>query len=271
MIEKNFAQHTLLQKEDRYNIRAVGRALRLLSLLSDGRPRTLTELSEEIGINSSTTFRLLTTLARHSYVARDGQMQEYRLGISCLELARAYQESSDIRRVALPELERLRDETKETVHLAVLDKMEVVYIEKLHGLHAIGIMHSQVGGRAPAHCTGLGKVLLAYADPGLVRSYYTQTGLPCFSDATIGNVDSLLKHLQEIRSQGYALDLGEHEAEVRCVAAPIFGMSGKVLAAISVSGPASRMQALETQTALIQNTMAAASMISSRIGFRATS
>jgi len=259
----------LLQREDRYNIRAVGRALRLLSLLSDGKPRTLTKLSEEISINSSTTFRLLTTLACHNYVERDSQIPAYRLGIACLELTRAYQESSDIRRIALSELERLRDETKETVHLAVLDKMEVVYIEKLHGLHAIGIMHSLVGGRAPAYCTGLGKILLAYTDFDFVRTYYTETGLARFSDATIKNVDSLLDHLERVRNQGYALDLGEHEAEVRCVAAPIFGMSGMVLAAISVSGPVSRMKTLETQTELIQKTCEAAHAISSRIGYRA--
>jgi DNA-binding IclR family transcriptional regulator len=256
------------QKEDRYNIRAVERALRLLSVMSDGKPRTLRELSDKVGINSSTTFRILATLACSNYVERDDLTGAYRVGIACLELAGAYMESSDIRRIALSELERLRDETKETVHLAVLDKMEVVYVEKLHGLHAIGIMHSQVGGRAPAYCTGLGKVLLAYTDQDLVRNYYIKTGLYRYSDATIQSVDALLEHLEKVRAQGYALDLGEHEAEVRCVAVPIFGMSGRVLSAISVSGPASRMTTLENQTELIQRTREAAYTISTRFGYR---
>jgi DNA-binding IclR family transcriptional regulator len=257
-----------VQKEDRYNIRAVERALRLLSVMSDGKPRTLRELSDKVGINSSTTFRILATLACSNYVERDDLTGAYRVGIACLELAGAYMESSDIRRIALSELERLRDETKETVHLAVLDKMEVVYVEKLHGLHAIGIMHSQVGGRAPAYCTGLGKVLLAYTDQDLVRNYYIKTGLYRYSDATIQSVDALLEHLEKVRAQGYALDLGEHEAEVRCVAVPIFGMSGRVLSAISVSGPASRMTTLENQTELIQRTREAAYTISTRFGYR---
>jgi len=257
-----------VQKEDRYNIRAVERALRLLSVMSDGKPRTLRELSDKVGINSSTTFRILATLACSNYVERDDLTGAYRVGIACLELAGAYMESSDIRRIALSELERLRDETKETVHLAVLDKMEVVYVEKLHGLHAIGIMHSQVGGRAPAYCTGLGKVLLAYTDQDLVRNYYIKTGLYRYSDATIQSVDALLEHLEKVRAQGYALDLGEHEAEVRCVAVPIFGMSGRVLSAISVSGPASRMTTLENQTELIQRTREAAYIISTRFGYR---
>ena len=258
----------LEQKEDRYNIRAVERALRLLSVMSDGKPRTLRELSDKVGINNSTTFRILATLTCSKYVERDDPTGAYRVGIACLELAGAYMESSDVRRIALPELERLRDETKETVHLAVLDKMEVVYVEKLHGLHAIGIMHSQVGGRAPAYCTGLGKVLLAYTDADLVRTYYIKTGLHRHSDATIQSVDTLLEHLEKVRAQGYALDLGEHEAEVRCVAVPIFGMSGRVLSAISVSGPASRMATLENQTELIQRTREAAYTISTRLGYR---
>jgi len=257
----------VVQREGRYNIRAVERALSLLSVLSDGKPRTLTELSAELGINSSTAFRMLATLAANNYVERDDR-SAYRLSIGCLELARAYQAGSELRRVALPELERLRDETKETVHLAVIDKMEVVYQEKLHGLHAIGIMSSQVGGRLPAYCTGLGKVLLAHTDLRSVRSYYEKNGLHQFSDATIQSVEAFVAHLQKIHDQGFALDRGEHEAEVRCIAAPIFGISGKVIAAISISGPASRMDPIESQFELIGKTVDSARVISMRLGHR---
>jgi IclR family acetate operon transcriptional repressor len=259
---------TLEHKESRYNIRAVDRAVRILSVLSDGRPRTLTELSGAIEINSSTTFRLLATLACSNYVERIEQSGAYRLGLACLELSRAYHESNDIRQSALPELELLRDDTKETVHLAFLDKMEVVYVEKLHGLHAIGLMSSRLGGRSPAYCTGVGKVLLAYTDAGLVRSYFEQTGLHRYTDSTIQCIDELIEHLEEVRSLGYALDRGEHEAEVRCVAAPIFDISGQVIAAISVSGPAGRMEPLDTNLDLIDRTRQAARNISSRLGYR---
>ncbi len=256
------------QKENRYNIRAVDRAVRILSVLSDGKPRTLTELSEEIGINSSTTFRLLATLAYNSYVERDGQSGAYRPGLGCLELARAYHESNDVRQAALPALETLRDDTKETVHLAVLDKMEVVYVEKLHGLHAIGLMSSRVGGRSPAYCTGVGKVLLAYISPELIRSHFEQVGLHRYSEATIQSLDELIDHLESVRRQGYALDRGEHEAEVRCVAAPIFDMTGNAVAAISVSGPAGRMEPLETNLELVNKTRETARSISTRLGYR---
>jgi DNA-binding IclR family transcriptional regulator len=256
------------QKENRYNIRAVDRAVRILSVLSDGKPRTLTELSEEIGINSSTTFRLLATLAYNSYVERDGQSGAYRPGLACLELARAYHESNDIRQAALPALETLRDDTKETVHLAVLDKMEVVYVEKLHGLHAIGLMSSRVGGRSPAYCTGVGKVLLAYISPELIRSHFEKVGLHRYSEATIQSLDELIDHLERVRRQGYALDRGEHEPEVRCVAAPIFDMAGTAVAAISVSGPAGRMEPLEAKLGLVNKTRETARSISARLGYR---
>lgn len=256
------------QKTNRYNVRVLDRAIRILSTLSDGTPRTLTQLSEAIGVSSSTTFRLLATLSFHNFVQRDEESGGYSLGLACLELARAYLASSDIRREALPELEKLRDETTETVHLAVMDQMEVVYLEKLEGLHAVGLMSSRVGGRAPAHCTGLGKVLLAYTPVELVRAHYDEKGLERFSDKTITRLDKLLKHLQEVRRQGYAFDLGEHEPEIRCIAAPLRDFDGKVVAAISVSGTAHRMNPVTTNQALINKILQTARAITARLGYQ---
>ena len=252
---------------DRYNIRSVERALRLLSTLSDGKPRSLVELSGAIGLSSSTTYRILATLLRSDYVERDTRSGGYRLGLACLELGQAYQVGSDIRQVALPELEKLRDDTMETVHLALLDKMEVVYLEKLNGLHAVQVMSSRVGGRLPAYCTGLGKVLLAYSDPATVRAHFEATGLRQYTQTTINCPAQLMEHLEEVRRQGYAIDEGEHEAEVRCVAAPVFDFSCKAIAAVSVAGPAGRMEPVKSNTTLIERTLRAARAISSRLGY----
>ena len=256
------------KKTNRYNIRALDRAIRILSMLSDGTPRTLTQLSEAVGMSSSTTFRLLATLSYHGFVQRDEETGSYALGLASLELARAYLASSDIRREALPELEKLRNETAETVHLAVMDQMEVVYLEKLEGLHAVGLMSSRVGGRAPAYCTGLGKVLLAYTPVELVRAHYGEKGLKRFSDRTITRLDELLEHLQEVRRQGYAFDLGEHEPEIRCIAAPVRDFSGKVVAAISVSGTAHRLNPVTMNSALINKVRETARAISARLGYQ---
>lgn len=249
-----------------YNIRVLERALRVLRLLADGRPRSLTQLSEESGMSVSTTFRLLATLSSHSLLERDRSDGKYRLGLAVLEMARSYLEGNDLRRVALPVLERLRDETGETVHLGILDGMEVVYLEKLHGHHAIGLMSSRVGGRSPAYCTGLGKVLLAHCQPDAVRHHFEAHGLKRYTSKTLRTVSDLMHHLEQVRDQGYGLDDGEHEPEVRCVAAPVFDLSGQAVAAVSVSGPGARMDPLEEQRQLIERVQQAAAEISHRLG-----
>ncbi len=255
------------QIQNRYNIRVLDRAVRVLFLLSDAKPRTLNEISEEISLSPSTTFRLLSTLTYYRFVKRDERTGLYRLGLACLTLARGFQDSNDLRTVALPELEVLRDITKETVHLAILDNMEVIYIEKLPGLHAIGLMSSRVGGRSPVHCTGLGKLFLANIKPDQVLSYIQKYGLPRFTDATITDPDELISHLEQIRKQGYAFDQGEHEPDVRCIAAPIFNSEGQAIAALSISGPAIRLDPLEEQTDLIDQTKQTAMNISRQIGY----
>ncbi|MFV1858909.1 MAG: IclR family transcriptional regulator [Anaerolineales bacterium] len=251
----------------RYNIRVLERAIALLSLLSDGQTKRLPELAKSIELSESSTYRLLSTLTSHDYVAHDKRRGGYRLGLACLELARAYQAGSDMRQVALPELEALRDETSETVHLGLLADMEVVYLEKLPGLHAIGIMSSQVGGRSPSYCTGLGKALLAYLDPETVRSHFDVRRLHRFTPNTITNLGELIRHLSRIQQQGYALDMEEHEPEVRCVAAPVFDPNGEVVAAVSVSGPAGRIKSLMDEQDLVGRTVRASQGISRDLGY----
>lgn len=260
----------MTQNRDRYHIRVLDRAFQVLDLLSDGQSRTLTEISQELHISSSTVFRLLATLTGHNFVQRDVVSGEFSLGLACLELARAYFDGSDLRSNALPDLENLRDRTSETVHLGVIEGMEVVYLEKLHGLHAIGLMSSRVGGRAPAYCTGLGKALLANLDPSQVRTHYGNTGLKAYTERTIVDLDELMAHLAEIKQRGYALDIGEHEDEVRCVAAPVFDIAGNVVGSISVSGPATRLEPLSNQKELINETTEIARRISRRLGYRGT-
>jgi DNA-binding IclR family transcriptional regulator len=240
----------------------------VLNVLSDGKPRTLTEVSKELNINSSTTFRLLATLLSHNLVQVEDSTGNYRLGLACLELSRAYHTGNEVRRVALPEMETLRDDTKETVHLGILADIEIVYLEKLEGLHAIGLMSSRVGGRAPSYCTGLGKALLAHVSPTALNDLIDQLNLHRYTENTIVNKEELVAHLEKIRQTGFALDKGEHESEVRCVAVPIFDRNGKTIAAISVSGPKSRLDPVEQIEDLIERTKQAASDISMRLGYQ---
>ena len=252
---------------NQYNIRVVEKTFRVLGALSDGKPRSLTEIGQEVDINTSTTFRLVATLKDHNYLELDNLTGKYRLGIACLELSRSYQAGSELLRVAQRELEILRETTKETVHLAVLDGMEIIYLEKLEGLHAIGLMISRVGRRAPAYCTGVGKALLSQVDPEIILENTNWDALKRFNERTIVSPDELLEHLEEIRERGFALDEGEHQSEVRCVAAPIFDQTGEAVAAISVSGPRSRMEPVGQNEELIRLTMRTAQNISARLGY----
>ncbi len=254
-------------KNSRYNIRVVDRTLNLLKLLADGKPRTLTEISREISINSSTVFRILATLSSHNFIHKNDNTGEYKLGFSCLEMAGAFFRSIDIRQQALPELEEIRDLTSETVHLGVLDQMEVVYLEKLQGLHAIGLMSSRVGGRSPAQCTGLGKAMLAYQDQENVRVYFEENGMKEYTKKTITDVDALIDHLDQIRDQGYAIDDEEHENGVHCVAVPIFDFSGSVVAAISISGPSERLAPISQSQTLLDRIQKAGVEISKKMGY----
>lgn len=252
---------------DRYGIRVLDRAFALLEVLADGQPRNLVQLNAEAGLNTSTTFRLLASLQSHNYVSRDRQTGDYSLGLSCLELAHAFLGNS-MRTLAAPHLLNLRADTRETVHLAVLDRMDVIYIDKLDAIHAIGLMSSQVGRRKPAYCTGVGKALLAHQDFEAVRQHYQQVGMPQLTSTTITTVDRLLTELASIRARGYALDPGENEAEVRCVAVPIFDAAGQSVAALSVSGPAMRMDPIEDNTRVIAQAVNTAGLISNALGHR---
>lgn len=238
----------------------------MLEALSDGESRKLSELSQELTLNSSTVYRLLITLLENDYVERDNTSGGYRLGLACLELARAYNRG-DLRQNALPALESLRDATKETVHLGILDNWEVVYLDKLDGLHAIGLMSSKVGGRSPAYCTGLGKMLLAHQDTEKVQQHFSEVGLHRYTKTTITRVGHLLKQLAQVREQNYALDMAEHEKEVQCIAAPVYDADGNVVAAISISGPVARIDPENSRLDLIQLVKKAAADISRRLGY----
>jgi DNA-binding IclR family transcriptional regulator len=145
--------------------------------------------------------------------------------------------------------------------------MEIVYLGKLAGLHAIGMMSSRIGGRAPAFCTGVGKILLAYQDQDEVREYYrTHAPFP-FTSATIVDLDLLMNELIDIQQQGFAFDRGEHENEVRCVATPIFNLNGQIEAAISISGPSIRMDPLEENHLMIERAKQTALNISRQLGY----
>lgn len=214
---------------------SVERALLLVENLATG-PKRLGELAEALGTHKSTVLRTLQAFEKHGWVRREGDIPVFSLGLRLLELSSSILEDLDIRKVARPELARLGAETGETVHLAIRDGAEMVYLDKVESVHPVR-MYSRVGARAPLHCTGVGKVLLAYTPV----EDWPELELRRFTDRTIGTHEELVAACAEIRRRGWGWDEQEHEETVRCIAAPVFGPREEILAAVSLSVPTSRL------------------------------
>lgn len=264
---------TSMQREpkenDRYSIRAVSRALDVLEAFSAEAPAlSLMEVSERVGLNPSTTFRLLATLESRGYVEHDEATGRYRVGVAVLRPTSTFLAHLNVRERVYPFLVDLRDSTRETVHLTVLDPrtMEVIYLEKLEGLQPIGLMSSRVGGRSPAYCTAVGKALLAYQEPDVVRSFFSKNGMRHFTPNTITSVHALMDELARVRECGYALDNAEHEEDVMCVAVPLWNHLHREVAAVSVSGPVERLTRAIRDNALIQHVLTVGRLASRRLG-----
>lgn len=252
---------------ERYFIRAVERALTLLEMfLPHAGELNATEISRQMDLDPSTTFRMLVTLQAHGFVEQNPATGKYRLGVTCLELGSRFLKNNDVRERALAYLELLRNEFGEAVHLTVLDGNEVVYLEKLPGLHPIGFMSSRVGGRSPAYCTGVGKALLAFLPEQELEKRFAHTRLTRYTETTITNWEALKTHLAQIRANGFAMDHQEHELGVECVAVPIFNHKG-LAAAMSVSGPVERMDEHIAKGGLIQKMKQMGSEISTQLGW----
>jgi DNA-binding IclR family transcriptional regulator len=223
------------------------------------------EIGKRAGLDPSTTFRMLVALEDEGLVERDPSTGKYGLGIGCLELGSKFIERNNLRTLALRALESLRDEYGETAHLCVLDGAEIVYVEKLAGLHPIGLLSSHVGGRAPAHCTGVGKVLLAFLPEGELARRFPRHRLERYTESTITDMRTLRAELEDIRNNGYAVDRQEHELGVKCVAAAIFDPK-RAVAAVSVSGPIERMDEHIARGNLLARVRQTAAEISRQLG-----
>lgn len=253
-----------------YQVRAVLRAMDLLDCFTPAEPEFgLAQLAERAHLCASTTYRLLQTLESRRFVEQDPHTGRYRLGLACLRLGEIAIVQLDLRERLRPVLLDLRNEYCEAVHLAILDhhRLEVIYVDKLDGLLPIGMMSSRVGARAPAHCTGIGKALLAFAEPVAVVAHYRDYPPRAYTPRTITDLNRLLEHLSEVRRQGYAVDNVEHEPDVKCVAVPVYDHRRVVSCAVSISGPEARMDKRIAEEQLVDRMLKLASNASSRLGY----
>lgn len=200
---------------------------------------SISELANATGLNVSTTHRIANTLVSYGYLRQKGKRGKYLIGLKFLEFNTILMKTLKIRDLALPVLEKLRSASGESTNLAILDRNEVVYIEHLDSNYTLRAF-TAVGNRAPLHCTGVGKVFLATLDEPRRKSLIEKP-LARFTDNTIIDPDELSGELAIVKREGVAEDNGEMETGVRCLAAPVKGASGNVVAAISISGPYVRL------------------------------
>ena len=235
-------------------VQSLDRAFLLLELMADaGGEVAISRLAADSGLAVSTIHRLVRTLVGRGYV-RQLPSRRYVLGPRLIHLGEFA--SRMLATWAQPHLTRLVDVIGETANLAMLDGDRVVYAAQVPSRHSMR-MFTEVGRRVHLHCTGVGKVLLAQLPPETARELLVQGGMPARTELTVTDPDELLRQLPAIADQGYAVDDGEQETGVRCVAVPVPG--GSTAGAISVSGPAGRLglDAVARAVPLLQSAAAA--------------
>ncbi len=230
---------------------------------------SLGELSEKTSLPKGTTHRLLTSLAYFDHVRQDSNTKNYQLGFKLVELGNRLLSQLDFRTEAHPFLIELAERTKETVHMVILDRGEVLYVDKVDaGQHAGGLrMASMLGSRIPTHCSAVGKVMLAFLPEERLAEIISEKGQPRRTENTITDFEELKTHLQHIREQGYAFDDEENEKGIKCLGAPIRDQSGKVIAAISISVPGIRVRTDTLLTTYKDQVTETAVNISKKLGY----
>lgn len=220
-------------------VQAVARALQILEVLGQSdHPLALPELAQRVGLNESTVYRLLNTMAQAGFVAavpRHG----FRLTAKLFDLAQAAIPGMEIRSLVRPLLEEVVARCNETANIVLFDGVEAVYVDQIQSTHTVRIL-AEIGRRLPAYATASGKVFLAHLAPEGLERYLHTVPLHRFTPHTIVDPERLQRALEIVRRQGFAEENQEMEEGVSCVAAPIFNETGKVVAALSISGPTSR-------------------------------
>jgi DNA-binding IclR family transcriptional regulator len=251
-------------QEGSNSIQVIERLARLLDVIaSHDDPVSLKILSAETGLHPSTAFRILSSLSEQGFVKRSTR-GNYQLGVKLMQLGSRVNASVDIRRIALPLMEKLRDQLGETVNLTVREGDEVVYIERTLAKRMIRV-EQVIGSRAPLHVTAIGKLMLGEQGEASCRSYAKRSKLPAYTVNTHTKISALLQDCIAATKHGYAFDNEEAELGVGCIGTLIHDTSGHVVAGLSVSAPIERRR-----DEWITQVMETGMQISKQLGYNAT-
>jgi DNA-binding IclR family transcriptional regulator len=247
---------------------AVERALAMLEAVAqESEGLSNAEISRKLQMPKSSASYILRTLEKQGYLNRNPETGKYRVGLKVLSLSRGALSGIDVREVALPIMRHLMEKTNLTCHLAILDGTDAVYIEKVEPQGFIR-MDTWVGRRMRVHATSVGKALVAYIPEERLEQILAERGMEKRTPKTITTLPRLLKDLQKIREQGYAVDDEENNIGARCVGAPVFNQDGAIEASIGLSGTINQVNP-QTMPRILEAMKDAARHISMGMGYRA--
>jgi DNA-binding IclR family transcriptional regulator len=250
----------------RKRLSSVATAIQLLKSFSEEHVDIgISELSRRLGVAKSTVHRLAATLVSEGLLEQDRETEKYRLGIALFRLGALVRRRMDVSNQARPYLYELREKTNETVHLAILDGAEIMYVYNLESTQAIR-MRSDLGVRKPAYCTAEGQAILAFQPPEVVERVIAQGLLPR-TPQTITDPAKLQKALAVVRQRGCAVEDEESEIGMRSISAPIRNDAGDVIASVGVAGPVTRLSK-KAIAAFIPHVIETANAVSLRLGHR---
>lgn len=245
----------------------VDKAIRVVSFLAEHPEGVgVNALCRELDVQKPGLLRILNALTDAGWILKDPETLRYRLGYHLLTLGAQALFGPHFQEIAHQALGRLSVDADETANLGVLDHFRVVFIDQMEASHSIRLQ-VRVGSQAPSHCTGLGKVLLAHLDEKALNTFLKEAPFESFTSHTRVTAVALADELARVRRQGYAIDDEEHREGIRCISAPIYNYSGDAVAALSISGPITRIsdEALPT---LVGHVTKNASQVSDLLGYR---
>lgn len=250
-----------------YQLHGLERAVSVLEILSESQePLSLAEICRRMNLHKSTAHRSLMVLERSALIERTSE-NRFRLGLKLYELGNRAVEQIDLRARVYPFFRRLAMDVRETVHLGVLQKTSVVYLDKVEPNRKI-CMSSKTGSSNPVYCTSLGKAMLAFQPEETIAKIVSSIRFTRYTPKTLCSREKLFEHLETVRRRGYAIDDEEIELGVRCVGAPIFNEHRWAIAAVSISGPTSRITAQNIR-AIAQRILTCCREISASLGMQA--
>lgn len=252
-------------KKESQILQSVENALKIIDLLSENGEMGISEISRALKIGKSTAFRLTSTLKSRGFVVQNTSTEKYGLSTKFVRIGSSILSKHDLISIVHPYLTELSKKHGEATHLVIMEGYEIVFIDKVNSSNVSIQMHSRIGARMPAYCTGTGKLLLAKNYMNNIDDYLDKTVLTKFTDNTITDKDEIKRELTSIIANGFSEDREETEVGLYCFAAPINNYMNKTIAAISISGPADRMK--EKKEIIIDSIKQTANSISESIGW----